>query len=44
MTASCALVALEDWEEKLSKDNQNALYLATELNEKVDGITVHLYP
>ncbi len=44
MTAACALVALEDWEEKLSHDNQNALFLATELNEKVDGVSVGLYP
>ena len=44
MTAACALVALEDWEEKLSHDNSNALFLATELNEKVDGVSVGLYP
>jgi threonine aldolase len=28
MTAVCALVALEDWEEKLALDNSNARFIA----------------
>ena len=43
MTASCALVALEDWEQKLSTDNENALYLATELKE-LNGIECDFLP
>ena len=43
ITASCILVALEDWEEKLSVDNKNALYLATELKQ-LEGIDCHLLP
>ena len=31
MTAACAMVALEDWEEKLSQDNANARLLASAL-------------
>jgi threonine aldolase len=33
LTAACALVALEDWEEKLSEDNANARFLASELDK-----------
>lgn len=29
--ASCGLVALEDWEEKIAEDNANTRYLAHEL-------------
>lgn len=42
LTAACALVALEDWEEVLSLDNSNARYLANELNSNVDGISVNM--
>jgi threonine aldolase len=38
MTAACALVALEDWEEKLSADNANARFLAHALATEVEGI------
>ena len=38
MTASCGLIALEDWYEKLSEDNANARMLAKELAEDVDGV------
>lgn len=37
MTAACALVALEDWEEKLLEDNANARFLAEELSQ-ADGL------
>lgn len=38
MTAVCALVALEDWEEKLALDNANARFIAKELND-LNGIS-----
>jgi hypothetical protein len=28
MTAVCALIALEDWEEQLKADNENARFIA----------------
>ena len=39
LTASCALVALEDWEERLAQDNYNARYLANALQNEVDGVS-----
>lgn len=42
LTASCALVALEDWQEKLAEDNKNARFLAQLLEEEVDGVNVDL--
>lgn len=38
LTASCALVALEDWQEKLAEDNKNARLLAQLLDEEVEGV------
>ena len=32
MTAVCGLIALEDWEEQLKNDNNNAKFLAKELS------------
>ena len=42
MTAACAMVALEDWEEKLSADNANARFLANALANEVEGIHCNL--
>lgn len=36
MTAVCGLIALEDWEEQLTNDNNNAKFLAKELGERTD--------
>ena len=37
---SCGLVALEDWEQKIREDNENASYLAHELAQ-IEGIIVN---
>jgi len=49
MTAVCALVALEDWEEKLKEDNANARWIAKELNDlqgvscDVEGVHTNMF-
>ena len=40
--ASCMLVAMEDWHEKLKTDNDNCKFIATELNSNVDGAYCNL--
>ena len=37
MTASCALVGLDDWEAKLGNDNSNAKFLAEQLSQ-IEGV------
>lgn len=39
MTAACAMIALEDWEEVLARDNANARMFAKELGDDVEGVT-----
>ena len=40
--AQAMLVSLEDWQIKLKEDNDNCLFLATELNNTIDGATCDL--
>ena len=35
--ASCMLVAMEDWEERLTLDNDNCQFIASELNDPASG-------
>ena len=36
------LTSMEDWREKLTIDNENCFWLASELNENVKGVSVNM--
>ena len=38
--ASCGIVALQDWQEKLFEDNENASFIAHELAE-IKGVIIN---
>ena len=37
--ATCGLISLEDWQERLQKDHDNARWVATEMSEKITYVT-----
>ena len=36
--ATCGLISLEDWQERLQKDHDNARWLANEMSEKISYV------
>ncbi len=37
--ATCGLISLEDWQERLQNDHDNARWIATEMTEKISYVT-----